>query len=155
MRIHIIAVGNRMPTWARQAYLEYAKRMPSYCSFQLHEISAAKRRKGLDIKQVLSDECSRIRSSVPKGCQLIALTRTGRRVDTKQLATALESWLSQGKDTAILIGGPDGLDEACIKASSDQWSLSALTLAHRLVLVLLAEQLYRAWTIVDGHPYHR
>ncbi len=155
MRIHIIAVGNRMPAWAKQAYLEYAKRMPSYCSLQLHEIRAAKRRKGLDINQVLSDECSRIMASVPKDCQLIALTRTGRQVDTKQFATALQSWLLQGRDTAILIGGPDGLHEACIKAASDQWSLSPLTLAHRLVLVLLAEQLYRAWSIVDGHPYHR
>ncbi len=155
MRIHIIAVGNRMPAWAKQAYLEYAKRMPSYCSLQLHEIPAAKRRKGFDINQVLSDECSRIMASVPKDCQLIALTRTGRQVDTRQFATALQSWLSQGRDTAILIGGPDGLDEACVKATSDQWSLSSLTLAHRLALVLLAEQLYRAWSIVDGHPYHR
>jgi len=155
MRIHIIAVGNRMPAWLKQAYLEYAKRMSSYCSLQLHEIRAAKCRKGLDINQVLSDECSRIMASVPKDCQLIALTRTGRQVDTRQFATALQSWLSQGRDTAILIGGPDGLDEACVKATSDQWSLSSLTLAHRLTLVLLAGQLYRAWSIVGGHPYHR
>ena len=155
MRIHIIAVGNRMPAWAEQAYLEYAKRMPSHCSLQLHQIPAAKRRKGFDINQALSNECSRIMASVPKDCQLIALTRAGRQVDTRQLASALQSWLSQGRDTAILIGGPDGLDEACIKAASDQWSLSPLTLAHRLALVLLAEQLYRAWSIVDGHPYHR
>ncbi len=155
MHIYIIAVGNRMPAWARQAYLEYAKRMPSYCSLQLHEIPATKCRKGLDINQVLSDECSRIMASAPKDCQLIALTRTGRQVDTRQFATTLQSWLSQGRDTAILIGGPDGLDEVCVKATSDQWSLSSLTLAHRLALVLLAEQLYRAWSIVDGHPYRR
>lgn len=144
-----------MPVWAEQAYLEYAKRMPSFCSLQLHEIPAAKRRKGTDISQALNDECSRIRASIPKDCRLIALTRNGHQVNSKQLAVTLQSWLSQGADTAILIGGPDGLAESCIEAASDQWSLSSLTLAHRLALVLLAEQLYRAWSIVDGHPYHR
>lgn len=155
MQIHIVAIGNRMPTWVGQAFGEYAKRMPSHCRLQLHELPAHKRTKGADITRLLNDECTRILAATPKGCRIIALERTGRPIDTGQLVTAFRGWLSDGQDVALWIGGPEGLGELCIKRSDELWSLSPLTLAHSLARVLLVEQLYRAWSIIDGQPYHR
>jgi len=104
VRIHIIAVGSRMPPWVEAAYGEYAKRMPAHCRLKLHEISAARRPKGADIARALRDECIRVRAAVPPGCRVIALERTGRQRDTGQIASALRSWFAQGQDTAFMIG---------------------------------------------------
>ncbi len=155
MQIHIFAIGERMPSWVDEAYREYAKRMPAHCRLTLHEVPARKRNKGADIKRLLSDEGARLLAAVPDGCKIIALERTGRPIDTRQLASTLRSWLNESRDIALLIGGPEGLSRSCIERSHEQWSLSRLTLAHSFVRVLVAEQLYRAWSIIHGRPYHR
>lgn len=155
MHIHIITVGSRAPVWVDQAYAEYAKRMPPHVRLQLQEVPAPKRTKGADLRRLLRDESERVLAATPTGAHTIALERTGRPLDTQGLALAMSSWLQQGRDVALWIGGPDGLAPECIARAHEQWSLSPLTLAHPLVRVLLVEQLYRAWSIIANQPYHR
>lgn len=155
MQIHVIAIGTRMPAWVNQGYEEYAKRMPPECRLRLHEIAAGKRHKGADIVRLVAQEGERLLAAVPARTQVLALEREGRRLDTAGLAAALERQLASGQDWAFLIGGPEGLAPACLQRADDQVSLSALTLAHPLVRVVLAEQLYRAWSIIKQLPYHR
>lgn len=155
MKIHIIAVGTRMPAWVSQAFTEYAKRMPAHCRLVLHEVVAARRGKGADIERLMKDEGAKMMASIPRGAQVLALERTGQSIDTEQLAQMLETQLASGQDWAFLIGGPEGLSRECLARAQGHLSLSQLTLVHPLVRVLLAEQLYRAWTIVNGQPYHR
>lgn len=155
MRIHIIAVGTRMPAWVNSACEEYARRLPPHCRFEIKEINSGKRTKGSDIARVLRDEGERLLAALPKDCEVIALERTGRQIDTIYMAKQMKQWLSGGRDIALLIGGPEGLSAAFLERADTQWSLSALTLAHPVVRVVLAEQLYRAWSILENHPYHR
>lgn len=155
MQIHIIAVGNRMPAWVKQAYAEYAKRMPAHARLRLHEVPAQKRSKGADLRRLLRDEGERVRAATPAGARTIALERTGRPLDTQRLAAALSDWLQEGRDVAVWIGGADGLAPECLTQAQEQWSLSPLTLAHPLARVLVVEQLYRAWSIIANQPYHR
>lgn len=155
MQIHIIAVGNRMPAWVKQAYAEYAKRMPAHARLRLHEVPAQKRSKGADLRRLLRDEGERVRAATPAGARTIALERTGRPLDTQRLAAALSDWLREGRDVAVWIGGADGLAPECLTQAQEQWSLSPLTLAHPLARVLVVEQLYRAWSIIANQPYHR
>ena len=155
MQIHIIAIGTRMPSWVNQAYSDYAKRMPAHCRFVLHEITAAKRGKGADIERLVRDEGAKMLSAIPQGSQVVALERTGQGIDTEHLAQMLDTQLASGRDWVFLIGGPEGLSQDCLLRAQEHISLSKLTLVHPLVRVLLAEQLYRAWTIINGQPYHR
>ncbi len=155
MRIHIISVGTRMPKWVKTACEEYARRLPPHCRFDIKEIGAGKRFKGSDINRVLRDEGERLLAALPKDCSVIALERAGRPIDTIYVAEQMKLWLSGGRDIALLIGGPEGLSAACLERADTQWSLSALTLAHPVVRVVLAEQLYRAWSILENRPYHR
>lgn len=144
-----------MPGWVEAGYAEYARRLPHEARLILHEVPAGKRGKNADLARLLREEGERLLAAAPRGAHLIALERTGRVIDTAALAARLQDWQQQGVTPAILIGGPEGLDPACLAAAREQWSLSALTLPHPLVRVLLAEQLYRAWSIMAGHPYHR
>lgn len=155
MQIHIIAVGERMPEWVQAGYLEYAKRLPHECRLRLHEIPAGKRTKGADLARLTRDEGARQLAAVPTGSWVVALDRTGRELDTLALAGNLEKQLGAGSDLALLVGGPEGLSPECLAAARDCWSLSKLTLAHPVVRVVLAEQLYRAWSILKNLPYHR
>ncbi|MBF0257144.1 MAG: 23S rRNA (pseudouridine(1915)-N(3))-methyltransferase RlmH [Gammaproteobacteria bacterium] len=155
MLIHLIAVGNRMPAWVEQGYVEYAKRLPAECRLNLIEIAPAKRSKNPDIPRLMRDEAERIRAAIPKGSRVIALEVQGKTWSTDQLSARLADWLQQGSDLALLVGGADGLDATCRASADELWSLSPLTLPHPLVRVLLAEQLYRAWSILQHHPYHR
>ena len=155
MRIHLIAVGTRMPAWVVDAYQEYAKRLPRECALRLVEIPLSKRRKSLSSSQAAEDEGQHLLASLPKDCTVIALDVRGNSWSTEELAVRLQDWLGSGRDVALLIGGPDGLSADCLKRADLKWSLSALTYPHSLVRVVLAEQLYRAWTINTGHPYHR
>ena len=155
MRIHLIAVGTRMPAWVVDAYQEYAKRLPRECALRLVEIPLSKRRKSLSSSQAAEDEGQHLLASLPKDCTVIALDVRGKNWSTEELAVRLQDWLGSGRDVALLIGGPDGLSADCLKRADLKWSLSALTYPHSLVRVVLAEQLYRAWTINTGHPYHR
>ena len=155
MRIHLIAVGTRMPAWVVDAYQEYAKRLPRECTLQLVEIPLSKRRKSLGSSQAAEEEGQHMLASLPKDCTVIALDVRGKGWSTEELAVRLQDWLGSGRDVALLVGGPDGLSAACLARADFKWSLSALTYPHSLVRVVLAEQLYRAWTINTGHPYHR
>jgi 23S rRNA (pseudouridine1915-N3)-methyltransferase len=155
VRIHLIAVGERMPDWVDTAYADYAKRLPRECSLVLREIRAGRRGKGADLARLTRAEGSRQLEAVPAGACVIALDRAGRQMDTAALAAALRARLQQGRDLALLVGGPEGLAAECLARAEECWSLSRLTMAHPVVRVVLAEQLYRAWSIVAGRPYHR
>ena len=144
-----------MPAWVVDAYREYAKRLPRECALQLVEIPPSKRRKSLTSAQAAEEEGQQLLASLPKDCTVIALDVRGSSWSTEELAVRLQDWLGSGRDVALLVGGPDGLSAACLKRADLKWSLSALTYPHSLVRVVLAEQLYRAWTINSGHPYHR
>lgn len=155
MQIHLIAVGERMPVWVEAGYHEYAKRLPHECRLTLREIPAGRRTKGADLKRLIEQEGARQLAAIPARARVIALDRSGRQMDTEQLATELKKRLAGGQDLALLVGGPEGLAPGCLKRADDRWSLSALTLAHPVVRVVLAEQLYRAWSILNNLPYHR
>lgn len=155
MQIHLIAIGDRMPAWVETGYDEYARRLPRECRLVLREIPAGKRTKGADLKRLIEQEGARQLAAIPAGSRVVALDRTGRQMDTEQLAVELKKRLASGQDLALLVGGPEGLAPECLKRADDRWSLSLLTLAHPVVRVVLAEQLYRAWSILNNLPYHR
>ena len=155
MRIHLISSGNRMPRWVQEGYEEYAKRMPLECSLRLVEIAPGRRGKGIDAKRAVAEEGERMLRALPKGARVIALDVGGRSWSTEQLSARLDGWLADGRDLALLVGGPEGLAPACLERAEGRWSLSPLTFPHPLVRVVLAEQLYRAWSLLKGHPYHR
>lgn len=155
MRIHLIAVGNRMPGWVEQGYQDYAKRLPSECALTLHEIPAGKRGKNADIVRLTRQEGEKMAALIPRGARVIALEVGGRAWSTEQLSARLDSWMGEGRDIALLVGGPEGLEPGLSASADEHWSLSPLTLPHPLVRIVLAEQIYRAWSILKGHPYHR
>ena len=155
MQIHLIAVGTRMPAWVDEGYREYAKRLPRECALKLVEIAPGKRGRNADVARILRDEGERMLGAVPRDCRVIALEVGGKRWSTPDLATQLNAWMAGGRDVALLVGGPEGMDEACRMRADQLWSLSPLTLPHPLVRVILAEALYRAWSLSVGHPYHR
>ncbi|MCW8919739.1 MAG: 23S rRNA (pseudouridine(1915)-N(3))-methyltransferase RlmH [Gammaproteobacteria bacterium] len=155
MHIHLLAVGQKMPRWVEEGYGEYAKRLPPECALRLQEIPAGKRGKGADLARLTRLEGERMAAAIPKGARVVALEVTGKPWSTAQLAARLDYWLGEGRDVALLVGGPEGIEPALSAQADEQWSLSPLTLPHPLVRVLLAEQIYRAWSILKGHPYHR
>lgn len=155
MKIQLIAVGQKMPAWVEQGFQEYQRRFPRDCSFELVEIPAGKRGKNADIKRILEKEGELMLAAVGKGNRIVTLEVTGKSWTTPKLAQQLESWMQDGRDVSLLVGGPEGLAPACIAASEQKWSLSALTLPHPMVRVIVAEGLYRAWSVTQNHPYHR
>jgi len=144
-----------MPAWVQQGYGEYAKRLPAACGLQLREITAGRRGKNAPIERIMQDETSRLLAAVPKGAHVVALEVNGRPWSTAQLAERLERWLAAGPDVALLVGGPDGMTTDACDRAQELWSLSPLTLPHPLVRIVVAEQLYRAWSLLNNHPYHR
>mgnify|MGYP006274808339 FL=1 len=155
MRLRLICVGQKMPDWVTQGYNEYARRMPPGLSLELTEIPVAHRGKNPDIARLMQRESDAILSAVGPRDRVVALEVGGRPWSTEKLAGQLENWQLDGQDVSFLVGGPDGLADACRQRADQQWSLSPLTLPHPLVRIVLAEQLYRAWTITRNHPYHR
>ncbi|GAB2921011.1 23S rRNA (pseudouridine(1915)-N(3))-methyltransferase RlmH [Rheinheimera gaetbuli] len=155
MKLILIAVGSKMPAWVQSGYDEYARRFPRDLPLELIEIAAGKRGKNADIKRILEMEGEKMLAAVPKGSRIVTLEVTGANWSSPQLAGKLTDWQRDGRDVCLLIGGPEGLAPACIAASEAKWSLSALTLPHPMVRVVLAESLYRAWSICTNHPYHR
>jgi 23S rRNA (pseudouridine1915-N3)-methyltransferase len=155
LKLLILAVGSRMPSWVTEGYRDYAKRMPPGTSLELIEIKAEARTTGKTVAQMLAAEAARVRAALPKGARVIALDERGKELSTCGLAVQLEAWLQERGALAFLIGGADGLAAALKKSAAMQLRLSALTLPHGLARVLLAEQLYRALSIIGGHPYHR
>ena len=155
MRIHLLAVGTRMPSWVEEGYREFSKRLPRECTLQLHEISLARRSKSQPARRAQDEEGQAMLSAIPADCHVVALDVQGKAWSTEKLAANLQDWMASGRDLVLLVGGPDGLSPACLQRADQHWSLSALTFPHALVRVIIAEQLYRAWTIKSGHPYHR
>jgi 23S rRNA (pseudouridine1915-N3)-methyltransferase len=154
MKLLLVAVGQRQPGWADAAFAEYAKRFPPDMRLDLTAVMAEPRG-AKTAEQLMAAEATRIEAALPKGARRVVLDEHGARVTTLQLAARLTAWLHDGRDVALLVGGPDGLAPS-LKASADETlRLSELTLPHAFVRVLLAEALYRAWTVTVNHPYHR
>ena len=154
MKLLLMAVGVRPPSWAEAAYAEFAKRFPPELRLELKAIKA-EARGSKTAEQLMAAEAQRIEAALQRGVRRVVLDEHGDRLSTLQLSARLTAWLGDGRDVALLIGGPDGLD-AKLKASADETlRLSDLTLPHAMVRVLLAEALYRAWTVTVNHPYHR
>ncbi len=155
MRLFILAVGHKMPGWIETAFAEYAKRMPPELRIELKEIKPEQRSNSRTAETVMAAEAQRIDAALPRGCRLVCLDERGQDLTTMRLAQSLTTWQQDGRDVAFVIGGADGLDPS-LKARADTLiRLSSLTLPHGMVRVLLAEQLYRAWSINANHPYHR
>ncbi len=153
MRIRLLAVGTRMPGWVTAGYNDYARRMPPECRLELTEIAPGKRQH--DAARAMADEEKRLLGQIGRDDAVIALAVDGKAWSTEQLAERVRGWLADGRDRALLIGGPDGLGKACLNRAEQRWSLSPLTLPHPLVRVVVAEQLYRAMSLLKNHPYHR
>ncbi|MEN9434684.1 MAG: rRNA ((1915)-N(3))-methyltransferase RlmH [Pseudomonadota bacterium] len=155
MRIHLLAIGSKMPDWVNTATDEYIGRMPPHCRVIPHEITAEKRTKTADLKKIREVEGDKLLAAIPAGSLVIALDVLGKAWSTEQLAQNLNTWMVGGRDVALLVGGPEGLSKACVDRAEVRWSLSPLTFPHPLVRVIVAEQLFRAWSILSNHPYHR
>jgi 23S rRNA (pseudouridine1915-N3)-methyltransferase len=155
MHLHLIAIGTRMPSWIKTGFEEYAKRFPQECRLHLIEIEASKRGKNFSIENLLREEGERMLNAVPKNSSIVTLEINGKQWDTPELSKQLKRWQLNGRDIALLIGAPEGLAPACLAKAEQRWSLSHLTLPHPLVRVIVAEQLYRAYSLLQGHPYHR
>ncbi|MCH7508889.1 MAG: 23S rRNA (pseudouridine(1915)-N(3))-methyltransferase RlmH [Proteobacteria bacterium] len=155
MRLTLIAAGTRMPAWVEQGYQEYARRLSGDCRLKLVEIPLGLRTRRSSADQAKKDEGERMLRKVSAGDRVVALEVTGKALDTEGLAKCLEDWRRDGRNVTLLIGGPDGLSAACLQKAEFRLSLSALTLPHGMVRVLLAEQIYRAWSLLHNHPYHR
>jgi 23S rRNA (pseudouridine1915-N3)-methyltransferase len=154
MKLLLVAVGQRQPGWAMEAYTDLAKRFPPEMRLELKAVKAEPRG-AKAAEQLMAAEGLRIEAALPRGVRRVVLDERGEGVTTHQLAARMKAWLHDGRDVAIVIGGPDGLD-AALKATADETlRLSELTLPHAFVRVLLAEALYRAWTVTVNHPYHR
>ncbi|GAA0557604.1 23S rRNA (pseudouridine(1915)-N(3))-methyltransferase RlmH [Halomonas salifodinae] len=150
-----MAVGNRMPAWVEAGVAEYRKRLPRDFALEIVEIAPGTRGKNSDPARAIAQEAERIRERLKGNEHLVALEVGGKPWSTEQLAREAEDWRLEGRDVALLVGGPDGLEPGLSASAHQRWSLSPLTLPHPLVRLLLAEQLYRAWTLLVGHPYHR
>lgn len=155
MRLLIAAVGQRQPAWADAAYVDFAKRFPPEMRLELKAVKAEPRSGGKTASQLMAAEGQRLEAAVPKGARRVLLDERGTRLTTVQLAERMNAWRGEGRDVVFFIGGPDGLDPALKSTADESLRLSDLTLPHAFVRVLLAEALYRAWSLAIGHPYHR
>ncbi len=154
MRLKVITVGRRPPKWVEAGFNEFATRMPRHLGIELIEVAPGAARKSGDVERAREQEAEALLTAAG-AARVVALDERGSAWSTRDLAHRLEQFMQAGGDTAFLIGGADGLAERCRRQAAHCWSLSALTLPHLLVRVVLAEQLYRAFTLLDGHPYHR
>ncbi len=155
MKIHLFAVGHKMPAWIQSGFEEYAKRMPPELRIELHEIKPEHRSSARSAESVMQLEAQRIGAALPASAHLIVLDERGKDLTTRQLAQQLEQWQQSGQDIALVIGGADGIAPALKQRAALMLRVSSLTLPHGMVRVLLAEQLYRAVSILKNHPYHR
>ena len=155
MRLLIVSVGHKMPDWITKGYNEYAKRMPREVKLELMEIKPEPRTTGKTTEQIMQAEAQRILHALPANCLRIAMDERGATPTTKQLSAQMQDWMREGCDVAFIVGGADGLHESVKQSARQLMALSALTLPHAFVRVLLAEQLYRAYSLMHNHPYHR
>jgi 23S rRNA (pseudouridine1915-N3)-methyltransferase len=154
VKLVLAAVGQRQPAWAGAAYEDFAKRFPPEMRLELKAVKAEPRG-SKTAAQLMAAEAVRLDAAVPKGARRVVLDERGVRLTTRQLADRMTAWMNEGRDVALLVGGPDGLDPDLKTTADETLRLSDLTLPHAFVRVLLAEALYRAWTVMVNHPYHR
>jgi 23S rRNA (pseudouridine1915-N3)-methyltransferase len=155
MRLSVIAASSRQPRWVGEGFDEYAKRMRGSCTLELVEVALGRRGAGASLTRALAAEGERMLAKLPRNAVAVALDERGEQWSTADLAGRLRTWLTLGRPVAFLVGGPDGLDPACRRRADEQWGVSPLTLPHGLVRIVVAEALYRAWSMLEGHPYHR
>ena len=155
VKLLIVAVGTRLPDWAGAAIADYAKRMGRELVLKVVEVKAAAREGGVTAARAMEQEAKALRAAIPRSARVVALDERGADLTTRKLASRLEAWMAEGKDVALVIGGPDGLDAGLKSEAHESFRLSSLTLPHALARVLLAEQLYRALSLIKNHPYHR
>lgn len=155
MKINLLTVGSRMPAWVDEGVAEYTKRLPSEFALSVTDVPLGKRGKGQDVEQAIRKEAEALLAKVRPQDHVVALEVTGLRLSTEALAQRLDAIRMEGRNLVMLVGGPDGLGQSCLQRADEKWSLSALTLPHPLVRILVAEQVYRAWTVLNAHPYHR
>jgi 23S rRNA (pseudouridine1915-N3)-methyltransferase len=155
MKARLIAVGERAPSWVAEGFAEYQKRLSHWLPLELIEVMPGLRGKGRDPVRATADEGARVLQALPKHAHVVALDGRGKPYSSEQLAQRLEHWRQQGQDLAFLIGGPEGHAPEALAAAGESWSLGPLTLPHMLVRLVVAEQLYRAASLLANHPYHR
>jgi len=155
MRITVMAVGTRMPRWVTDGVQNYSKRLPRHLQFAIREFAPAPRSAGMTPARAMGREADALLKAAAGADSVVALDERGRGWSSRDLAARLGRWQQESPQVALLVGGADGLDERCRERADDIWSLSTLTLPHALVRVILAEQIYRAWSLLQGHPYHR
>lgn len=156
MKINLVTIGNKMPSWVEEGTGEYLKRLPRNFELVITELPLAKRTKSAsNIKKICESEGQSLLKAVPKDQYLIALDEKGRSHSTMSMASRFKEIMESGKDISMIVGGPDGLSKECLDAANEIWALSALTLPHTIVRIVVAEQVYRAWSVLNGHPYHR
>jgi 23S rRNA (pseudouridine1915-N3)-methyltransferase len=155
LKIRLIAVGSKMPGWVEEGWHEYARRLPAELPLELVEIPLTTRSKNADVTRMIRQEGEAMLAKVQPGERIVTLEVQGRAWSTEQLATELERWRLEARNVNLMVGGPEGLAPEVCARSEQRWSLSALTLPHPLVRILVGEQIYRAWTVLSGHPYHK
>jgi 23S rRNA (pseudouridine1915-N3)-methyltransferase len=155
MEIHLLAIGTRMPAWINDGFADYAKRFSGDCKLVLREIPTPRKSRSEDAQRVKQLEGKQLLAAVPADAYLVALDLQGRQHNTENVAQKLENWFQQYRQVALMVGGADGLSDECLAASRESWSLSNLTFPHALVRVIVAEQIYRAYSLLKNHPYHR
>jgi 23S rRNA (pseudouridine1915-N3)-methyltransferase len=155
VRLELICASNRQPAWVDEGAEDYAKRLRGRCTLKIKTVPLARRTPTGPIDRAIHDEGERMLALVPQGAHAVALLEAGKPWSTKDLAAKLETWMQRGAPVSLLVGGPDGLSPECVRRASERWSLSSLTLPHGLVRVVVAEALYRAWSVLENHPYHR
>lgn len=154
-KITLVCCGNKMPTWVSEAVAEYSKRLQEHAILNLIEVPLIKRGKSSDLARILEKEAALMAAAIPHGSRIIALEIGGDTFNSEKLALKLEQLQQISSHLCFLIGGPEGLDPALVSRAQEQWSLSKLTLPHPLVRIILLETLYRAWSIMHNHPYHK
>jgi 23S rRNA (pseudouridine1915-N3)-methyltransferase len=155
LRLSLITASNRQPEWVDEGADDYAQRLRGRCTLEIKTVPLARRTATTPVERAMQDEGERMLALLPPAAHLVALLENGKPWSTKDLAAKLESWMQRGAPVAFLVGGPDGLSPACVARANERWSLSNLTLPHGLARVVVAEALYRAWSLLENHPYHR
>ncbi|OED45863.1 23S rRNA (pseudouridine(1915)-N(3))-methyltransferase RlmH [Endozoicomonas sp. (ex Bugula neritina AB1)] len=155
MRIRLISVGSKMPGWIEDGYKEYSRRLGHDLKLELMEIPLGKRSKGADVNRLREKEAGLMKAAIGQGDLVVTMEIKGQPWSTEQLADKMGDWQHSGRNVSLLVGGPEGLHTNCMALADLRWSLSALTLPHPLVRVVVSEQVYRAWSILKNHPYHK
>lgn len=155
MKIRLLTITHKSPSWIQEGYEEYAKRLPPSCTLELIEIPAEKRTANADLKRITEREGEKMLAAIKPQHHVIALDKGGKTWTSEQLSTQLGHWLQGGKNIDLLVGGPEGIAPACMQHARESWSLSTLTFPHILVRLIVAEQIYRAYSILQNSPYHR